>query len=375
MILIIFTFFRREYFSSRFILLAAWGLSIIFVWLGRLIVKSVRWYLLTKNIGVHSVVLLGGSKNAQIIEEAILKYRTLGFRLVRSLQFNPQTVVADLDSIVREQPIDDVILGEVNAPRTSIFDILQWSYLNHVGFRYAPDLFETRATNVEVSTIAGIPIVEIKKTRLQGWGRVYKRIFDLIGSTILIVLTSPIMLAAAIAIKIDSRGPFFFSRLDNGDKVTRLGQYGQPFWYFKFRSMYPKSHAMRYNELAQENLRQGPLVKIQNDPRITKVGNFIRRFSIDELPELFQVFRGKMSLVGPRPHFPEEIAKFKDHQKKALTIKPGITGLAQISGRSDLDFDDEVKLDVFYMENWTMLMDIAILLKTPWAVLKPRKAI
>jgi lipopolysaccharide/colanic/teichoic acid biosynthesis glycosyltransferase len=132
---------------------------------------------------------------------------------------------------------------------------------------------------------------------------------------------------------------------------------------------------MRYKELADKNLRtDGPLVKIKDDPRVTRVGKIIRRWSIDELSELFLVFIGRMSLVGPRPHLPEEVAKYEQHHRKTLTIKPGITGLAQISGRSDLAFEEEVKLDIYYIENWSILLDFSILLRTPLAVLKHRQA-
>jgi lipopolysaccharide/colanic/teichoic acid biosynthesis glycosyltransferase len=179
----------------------------------------------------------------------------------------------------------------------------------------------------------------------------------------------------ALAVKLDSRGPIFFSRRDDGSLVTRVGEGGRPFSYFKFRSMIVNSDSMRYKELADRNLRtDGPLVKIQDDPRVTRVGKIIRRWSLDELPELFLVFIGKMSLVGPRPHLPEEVAKYEHHHRKTLTIKPGITGMAQISGRSDLLFEEEVKLDVYYLENWSLLLDISILFKTPLAVLKHREA-
>ncbi len=178
-----------------------------------------------------------------------------------------------------------------------------------------------------------------------------------------------------LAIKLDSRGPIFFSRRDDGDPVTRVGEGGAPFKYFKFRSMIPNSDSMRYNELADRNMRaDGPMVKIKDDPRITRVGKIIRRWSIDELPELFLVFIGDMSLVGPRPHLPEEVAKYENYHRKTLTVKPGITGLAQVSGRSDLLFEEEAKLDIYYIENWSMLLDISILLRTPFAVLKNREA-
>ena len=138
--------------------------------------------------------------------------------------------------------------------------------------------------------------------------------------------------------------------------------------------MVPGTDSLRYTSLADRNVRDdGPMVKIKDDPRITRVGKFIRRFSIDELPELFLVFIGSMSLVGPRPHLPEEVAKYERHHKKVLTIKPGITGLAQVSGRSDLSFEEEVKLDIHYIENWSLARDIRILLRTPMAVLRHRQ--
>jgi lipopolysaccharide/colanic/teichoic acid biosynthesis glycosyltransferase len=140
--------------------------------------------------------------------------------------------------------------------------------------------------------------------------------------------------------------------------------------------MRPGSHMMRYKELAKQDTRKGsPLVKIHNDPRVTRVGEFIRKFSIDELPELFLVLQGKMSLVGPRPHLPEEVERYKPEQRRVLTIKPGITGLAQTSGRSDLDFDEEVRLDMFYIEHWNPWLDLVILLKTPWVVITPSKSV
>ena len=178
-----------------------------------------------------------------------------------------------------------------------------------------------------------------------------------------------------IIIKLDSRGPVFFSRRDDGSYLYRVGEGGTPFKYFKFRSMIPNSDSMRYKELADLNIRgEGPMVKIKDDPRVTRFGKVIRRWSIDELPELFLVFMGRMSLVGPRPHLPEEVAKYENYHRKTLTIKPGITGLAQVSGRSDLPFDEEAKLDIYYIENWSLLLDISILFKTPLAVFKHRAA-
>lgn len=377
MVLIIWIFFRRELFSSRFILLAAWVLSFIFVWLGRVVIKSVRLVLLKNGIGVRQVVVIGQEKNAQVIMDEIRRNTTLGLQAAENIPIKDSDLIFRLDEIIADRQIDDLILADPHAPRPLILELIDWAASNQVGFKYAADLFDTAAANVEVTAIAGIPVVEFQKTRLEGWGRIYKRIFDIAASLILIILTLPIMIATAAAIKLDSKGQILWRRFEEDNRpVTRIGQYGKPFHYFKFRSMIPGAHSLRYGELAGQDLRRGsPLVKIKDDPRITRVGKFIRRYSIDELPELFLVLAGKMSLVGPRPHFPEEVAKYKKQHRRAFAIKPGITGLAQISGRSDLDFEDEVKLDVFYMENWSLLMDIAILLKTPWAAIKNRNAV
>ena len=182
------------------------------------------------------------------------------------------------------------------------------------------------------------------------------------------------MLLTAISIKIDSKGPILFSKLENGEPVKRVGQKGKKFIFYKFRSMYPNTHKLRYEKLSGKNTRKdGPLVKIKNDPRVTSVGKFIRKYSIDELPQLWNVLIGNMSLVGPRPHLPEEVAQYKKHQRFVLTIKPGVTGLPQISGRSDLNFEEEVKLDRYYIENWSTWMDIKIIFKTIFVVLRGHK--
>jgi lipopolysaccharide/colanic/teichoic acid biosynthesis glycosyltransferase len=172
------------------------------------------------------------------------------------------------------------------------------------------------------------------------------------------------------------QGGFMLNKLPNGKPFMRIGEGGEPFQFKKYRSMIRDAHKLRYDkEFIESNkirdTRKGsPLSKFEKDPRITPFGRFIRATSIDEIPQFYNVLFGQMSLVGPRPHLPEEVDKYKPEQLKVLTIKPGITGMAQVSGRADLDFDDEVTLDIFYIENWTPWIDIAILAKTPIAVLK-----
>lgn len=362
-------FFSRTFFDSRFIAVAGWILSIIFVSAGRILVRLLQRFLMRWGIGLHRVVFIGKTKGADILTELFHRRRELGFRVVASFESFNKATAEKIRKMKRVDGVDEIWLADANASRETDLDLLAFTETEHLGFTYTADYFSSAVGRSIQHSFAGIPVIEVQKTPLDGWGAIYKRLFDIIGSFFLIVVLSPIMLLAAIAIKLDSRGSVFFSHLPDGSKTTRIGQGGKPFTYYKFRSMREGEHFKRYGELAHLDTRQGPLVKLKDDPRVTRVGRFIRACSIDELPELFLVLIGRMSLVGPRPHLPEEVAKYEPHQRKVLTVKPGITGLAQISGRADLDFEEEVALDVRYIEHWTPWLDLYILLKTPAVVL------
>ncbi len=367
-------FFQRELFDSRFIVLASWLLAIIYVSLAHTFIRWLQRYLFIYGIGVRRVVLVGNSKTTDNLMAEFSKNKKSGFEVVKRVRDFSLETVQEMTEFIKDRGVDEIIQSDPNLSKAEVLRLYDFTNENNINFRYVADLLEVKVLRTEVSEIIGIPIIEVKRTTLDGWGRVAKRIFDVIFSSLLIVVVSPIMLITVLAIIIDSRGPVFFYKRDDGSNLYRVGESGEPFRYLKFRSMIPNSDSMRYNELADQNVRSdGPMVKIKDDPRITRVGKFIRRWSIDELPELFLVFIGKMSLVGPRPHLPEEVAKYENYQKKVLTIKPGITGLAQTSGRSDLLFEEEAKLDIYYIENWSLISDLAILLKTPLAVFKHRK--
>ncbi len=373
-VIAIIIFFQRELFDSRFIVLVGTILAIIYVSLARIFIRWLKRLLYKYGYGVSYVVLIGASVSVEKLMAEFSKNDKSGFKVAKRFRDFSIDTSKELSEFMKNNRVDEVIQSDPNLTKAEILRLFDFASENHLGFRYVADLLEIKVLRSEVAEIAGIPIVEVKRTTLEGWGRIAKRIFDLIVSSFLIILLSPILILTALLIKIDSKGPIFFSYRDDGSLLTRIGEGGQPFRYFKFRSMIPGADSMRYRELAKSNLRpDGPLVKIKDDPRITRFGKFIRRWSIDELPELFLVFSGKMSLVGPRPHLPEEVAKYENHHKKTLSIKPGITGLAQISGRSDLLFEEEVKLDVYYIENWSLLLDFSIMLRTPLAVLKNRK--
>ncbi|MDD5071605.1 MAG: sugar transferase [Patescibacteria group bacterium] len=381
--IVILIFFRRELFDSRFIVLAGWILSIFYVSFSRALIRGLQKILFSFGVGVHKVVLVGNSQTTEVLVREFFRNKKSGYEAVKRLRGFSIDTAEELDKFIGDyrlagQKIDEIIQSDPNLSKAEILRLFDFAEERHITFKYAADLLGTKVLKTEVAEIAGIPIVEVKKTSLEGWGRIIKRIFDIILSLFFIILFSPILIITALAIKLESRGPVIYKN----ERVSREGI----FKVFKFRSMsiqhcvgeeYTNSErAIRFEKelIEKQNTKEGPVYKIAADPRITKVGKFIRRWSIDELPQFFNVLFGSMSLIGPRPHQPREVAKYERHHKKVLTIKPGITGLAQISGRSDLSFEDEVKLDTYYIENWSLLFDLGILLRTPLAILRPRKA-
>ncbi len=343
--------FIREIFSSRFIIVFTWLFSIIFVTIGRILMRFLKNYLHTKNLGIYRTVIIGKNRATEVLYDLFSKHKSLGIKIIKIIDPKKN----DLDNIfknLKKLKIEQIIQTDTTLSRKISSQLIDFCQENHIIYQYVGGDFESKVTNNEIYTYAGIPIIEIKRTPLDGWGKIVKRIIDIIGAIFGIIIFSPIMIATAIAIKLTSPGPIF------ADMPKRAGQYLKPFRMYKFRSMYVGAHK---DQKKYKSERKG-LFKLKNDPRITKVGKFIRKTSIDELPQFFNVLLGQMSLVGPRPHF---VYEYNEKQKRVLDIKPGITGLAQISGRSDLSFDEEIKLDLYYIENWSIWLDLWILFKTP----------
>jgi len=374
MLIVIMIFISRELFDSRFIILAGLIMAIIYISFARSIIRFIQRLLFKTGIGMRQVVLVGNSKTTDRLIQEFSASSLSGYNVAKRLRNFDLEIAQELGEFIKIKEVDEIIQSDPNLSKAEVLRLFDFADEHHITFKYAADLLGAKVLKTEVHEIAGVPIVEVKKTPLDGWGRIAKRIFDIIISSLIIFIFSPILAITALLIKIDSKGPVMFSQKDDNTKLYRVGQGGKLFQYFKFRSMMPKTDSLRYTNLADKNTRaDGPMVKIKGDPRVTRFGKLIRRWSIDELPELFLVFLGRMSLVGPRPHLPEEVAKYEHHHKKVLTLKPGMTGMAQISGRSDLTFEEEVKLDTYYIENWSLLLDLAILLRTPLAVVRGRK--
>jgi len=380
LIAIIMVFFNRELFSSRFIILAAWILSICYVALARYLVIAVERFLFTKNIGLHRIILIGNNQTAKIVKNTINRHKELGYVIVEECATINGDILEKLQKIIILKPIDEIIQVQPELSFEQKASLMNFCRENNIVFKYAADLFETKARNVEIRPLAGIPIIEIKKTPLDGWGKIFKRTLDIICSILWLLGTWWIMLLVAAAIKLDSDGNVIY-------RNERVGYNGKIFKTYKFRSMRQefcvgddygdKQKALAYEEqlIKERSIKKGPVYKIKDDPRVTKIGRFIRKTSLDEFPQVFNVLKGEMSWVGPRPHQPREVAKYEKQQRQVLHIQPGITGIAQISGRSDLDFTEEVRLDTYYIENWSLFLDLYILFKTPFTLFNRRKAL
>ncbi len=367
----IYVFFTLQKFDSRFLVLAGWILAMIYVCAGRIIMNGLKKLLYRAGFGLRKTVIIGKEIIAEQIKNAFTLRPGLGYKLVATFShFNLDA----RNTLLANRP-DEIIFTDPKAHGDEALEAIDFANEHHIAFKYSADLFSTISTNMTVSTISGIPIIELRLTRLNGWNRIIKRLADIIGSLFLIILFSPLLVLLSIIIVLDSGFPIIY-------KNERVGQNDKNFFTLKFRSMFKKDStgaqfgrqgekALLKEEklIAKQSIKSGPIYKIKDDPRITRFGGLLRRWSLDELPQFFNVLMGNMSLVGPRPHQPREVAGYQRQHKIVLAIKPGITGLSQISGRSNLTYEEEINLDTFYIENWSLYLDLIIIIKTPFVVL------
>ncbi len=377
MLVIVFIFLQKELFTSRFIVLAAWLLSIVFVCMGRGALRGIRTLLFRKAIGLHPIAVIGSKEYAEGFMREITAKPTRGYRISAYYPSFSEGMASDFEKIIREQHIQEILVIDPMLSRELLQHILDFATLQHIALRYAADRIGSQ--QLVIGMVAGTPLIEIKRTKLEGWGKILKRLFDVIASSILLVVLAPLFLIITLLVWWDSRGPIIY-------KNIRVGQRGL-FPTYKFRSMFVEyctgpgydatgtAEALQDKLITTQNERKGPVPKVLHDPRRTRMGRILERTSFDELPQLFNVLMGNMSLVGPRPHMPREVAGYENDHHKLFSVKPGVTGLAQISGRSDLDFDEEARLDIFYIEHWSLLFDIIIVLKTPFAILNRKSRV
>ncbi len=365
MMVIIYIFFRGEFFDSRFIVLAAGLFAIAYVFTGRLVLRGIERYLRTKyQFGIQRVLIVGDDEMSRSLAYHIGKNPARGYAVVKQIA---TLDLAEIKMAIANPKIDTVVVGAADYGKDALVELAEFCRDTHLHFLFAPTLFQTLTTNVALDIIGGVPLIEVKHTALDGWGKVLKRIIDVAGSIAGLTVLSPFFGVIAVLVKLDSRGPVFVA-------LSRVSM-GTIFTLYKFRSMIDNAHTLKPNLLSRnERKDSGPLFKMHNDPRVTRVGRVLRTTRLDEFPQLFNVLVGDMSLVGPRPHEPEEVAQYEQRHKKLLVIKAGITGMAQVSGASDLPFEEEVKLDTYYIENWSLLLDLKILLRTTLKLFRDRSA-
>ncbi len=373
-----FTFFVRPLVYSRALYVYAAFLIVLFLALARAVERIHKARLQKRGIGVDHVLIVGAGEVGRALMRNVVAQPDLDYQVIGFVDDDPERGSTDiarfkalggtdqLPHLLREWAIDEVIITLPWTARKKIIAIMDWCQRAGAATKVVPDLFQLSLSRVAIDDVGGVPLIAIREPSLGIVDSVVKRAMDLILSTILLIPAAPMMAAIAILIRVDSPGPIIFSQ-------KRIGRGGRPFVAYKFRSMREGAEE-QVAQLSNLNEATGPLFKIRNDPRRTRIGRWIRRTSLDELPQLFNVFRGEMSLVGPRPPLMTEVEQYEDWHRKRLEVAPGITGLSQVSGRSELTFDETVMLDIYYIENWSPWLDLWILFKTVPTVLLARGA-
>ena len=324
---------------------------------------------------VYRAVVLGDGAKIEHIIKQIRSTPGTGYVIVgaitprgTSIAIDDIPVLGALDEAERAFDgvhADTLIVGGADELDPTTMRRLGWAMADReVNWVVAPALTDVAGPRIHARPVAGLPLVHVDFPQLEGYRRAFKRTFDIIGSSILLLIASPIMLVTAIAIRLEGPGPVIHTQ-------QRIGRGGSTFPMVKFRSMVQGADDQLASLLDLQGTTDQPLFKVTDDPRITRVGRFIRKHSIDELPQLVNVFTGEMSLVGPRPQRAEEVALYDDDAHRRLLVKPGMSGLWQVSGRSRLGWEDAIRLDLYYVENWSFTQDIQILFRTIRAVVAP----
>ncbi|MGH2969118.1 MAG: sugar transferase [Solirubrobacteraceae bacterium] len=332
----------------------------------------VRTWLLPNVMRPRRTLIVGAGPVGRVLERKISAHPEYGLDLVGFVDDVPGEDVLgrtdDLTGLVDRLQIDWVLLALSEMPHERTLELVREVRRPDVHLSIVPNFYELFASNAAIEDIEGVPVVSLPSMSLSRTVRALKRSFDVVASACGLLLLSPVLLLAAFAIRIDSPGPFFF-------RQARHGRNGRTFHIVKFRTMVAGAEAQRFT-LAHLNQMEGggPLFKIHDDPRITRVGGFLRKWSIDELPQLWNVLRGEMSLVGPRPFVVHESEQITGWASRRLETTPGITGLWQVLGRNDIPFEEMVKLDYVYVTNWSLWWDIKILVQTLPVVLARRGA-
>ncbi|MBV9310463.1 MAG: sugar transferase [Solirubrobacterales bacterium] len=373
-IALVFALANGNHFSSYYIFYSSLVFGTIYIGVLRELHLRVTGALLEQAGYERRALLVGSGKHIEAVAHALAGRARTRVDIVGYISLTPHPQngmkslgqLGDLPEILGSERVQEVIIADPDFPQEEAVELVDLCHRRGVTVHVAPSTTEVLFDRAEFVPGQTVPLFTLRPPVFQGIDYALKRTFDLALSTLGLIILAPILLAIALAVRLSSRGPVIY-------KSIRPGMAGRPFYCFKFRTM--REHADQLQaDLEELNEKTGALFKIRHDPRLTKVGRFLRRFSLDELPQLVNVIRGEMSLVGPRPLPMRDFERLEEWHKKRYLVLPGITGLWQVSGRSELDFDDLVRLDFLYLERWSVFLDLAILLKTIPAVLSRRGA-
>jgi exopolysaccharide biosynthesis polyprenyl glycosylphosphotransferase len=370
---LLFALVSGQRFSSYYVFYGSLFFATVYVGSLRYIYERVTGVVL-RAAGYHRrAILVGSGRHIEAVAHALTDSGQ-GLELAGYISLNPRPdyglralgPIEELPTVLEGTDVDEVIIADPDFPQDRAVELVDQCHRRGVTVRVAPSTMEILTHQAELVPGQSVPLFELRPPVFEGIDFAVKRTFDVVGATLLLVALSPLLLGSALLVKLTSRGSLFY-------RSRRPGIGGVPFDCIKFRTMRTDADAMQA-ELEELNEADGPLFKIRRDPRLTPVGGMLRRFSIDELPQLVNVLRGEMSIVGPRPLPERDFERLEDWHKKRYLVLPGITGLWQVSGRSELDFDDLVRLDFLYLERWSVFLDLTIILKTLPAVLKGKGA-
>lgn len=371
----------RTFSYARAVFVIDFALALVGFLLLRLIVRGSQMLARRHDLNLIPTLVVGRGDEASTFINEIRERPELGYRIIGVLEketeagstktFEGVPVIGDLKRMpeaILESGANEVIITDPTVPGEALFDVMmRVGRRRGIEFRIAPSLFNFLPRKTEVDQIGALPMITLFRSPLSNVARVLKRTSDLFIATIVSLVALPVSLLFALLIKLDSKGPVFY-------KQERVGMDGRVFLFYKFRTMRAGTDDASHREFQRQYIagqpevklaRDGrPVYKLQADPRITRTGRWLRRLSLDELPQLLNVLRGDMSVVGPRPPIPYEVEEYELWHRKRLDMKPGMTGLWQVSGRNRLPFDEMVRLDLFYIENWSLLLDLKIILRT-----------
>ena len=371
---LIFALVNGETYSSYYIFYGTLLFAIAYVSSIRWVYEKVTGVLLRAAGYRRRAVLVGSGKHIEEVHHALVDEVHAPVDMIGFISLTPRPdnglrslgAIEDLPGVLERHRVQEVIIADPDFPEERAVELVDQCHRRGVTVRIAPSTMEILVHRAEFVPGASVPLFELRPPVFDGFDYVIKRTFDFVGAILLLIVLSPLLLTIALAVFLTSRGPVLY-------RSIRPGVGGEPFACFKFRTMRSDADQTQA-DLESLNEASGPLFKIRADPRLTRVGRILRRFSLDELPQLLNVVAGQMSLVGPRPLPQRDFDQLEDWHKKRYLVLPGMTGLWQVSGRSELDFDDLVRLDFLYLERWSVGLDLTILLKTIPAVLTRRGA-